>query len=273
MSEAKNITVGIIGSGNMGKALVLGMLREKKFTTSQIMASDVDKNQREALAKAAGISITDSNIELAKFAQIIVVAVKPQGMDAVLAELAPAMQSHHLIISIAAGIPLARLEKHLSKNPVMRVMPNTPALVGKGISAICAGSKATAAHLESASAIMRCVGEVILAPESWMDAVTATSGSGPAYVYYFIEALTTAAIDLGIDAQVAHKLVVETFAGSIALLQSSGESPETLRKRVTSPGGTTEAALRVLEEKGTRDILTQAVKAAANRGKELSRLL
>lgn len=273
MSDNNKISIGIIGSGNMGKALVLGMLRSKNFTTFQIMASDVDRNQREALAKVAGISVTDSNIALAKFARIIVLAVKPQGMDAVLAELAPAMQPHHLIISIAAGIPLARLEKHLSKNPVMRVMPNTPALVGKGISAICAGSKATTAHLESASAILRCVGEVILAPESWMDAVTATSGSGPAYVFYFIEALIAAAVELGIDAQAANKLVVETFAGSIALLQSSGESPEALRKRVTSPGGTTEAALRVLDEAGIRAILAQALRAAANRGKELSRLL
>ncbi len=265
----KGKKIGIVGAGNMGRALALGMLRGKSVATRDLMASDVDAAQRKGLSDAAGIAVTDKNAALAQFSEVMILAVKPQVMDAVLKELSGMVRPGQLILSIAAGVPLAKLEKALPKNSIVRVMPNTPALVGKGIAAICAGSRATKAETDIAAAILSCVGKCVVVPEFWMDAVTATSGSGPAYVYYFIEALVAGAVRLGIDPATAHTLVVETFSGSLELLQQSGESPETLRKRVTSPGGTTEAALHCMDEHHIKSLLGEALAAAAARGKEL----
>ncbi len=270
-SILKGKKIGVIGAGNMGRALVLGMQRSGAVATSDLMASDVDANQRKILSDAANIKTVEKNDGLVQASDVIILAVKPNVMNEVLGEIRKLVKPNQLVLSIAAGIPLAQLEKHLDKHAVVRVMPNTPALVGKGMAALCAGKRATPEHMALARAILECVGEAVEVPEAWMDAVTATSGSGPAYVFYFIEALTAGAVALGIEAKTAQKLVIETFSGSLELLKNSGESPEALRKRVTSPGGTTEAAVKYLNDHQTKKILAGALEAAAKRGKELSK--
>ncbi len=269
-NKLKGHRIGIVGAGNMGRALALGLCASGSVAKGDVMASDVEAAQRKAMQEASGVEVTPSNEALSGFADILILAVKPQVMDAVLKDLAAHASKNTLLISIAAGITLARIEKYFPQNPVVRVMPNTPALVRHGMAALCAGKKAGQNHVDLACAILRAVGEVVIVPESSMDAVTAVSGSGPAYVYYFIEALVEGAKAQGLSPETAAKLVIETVAGSMDLLQQSKEAPEILRKRVTSPGGTTEAALKYLDEQKARDIWRDAIAAAAKRGKELS---
>ncbi len=269
-NKLKGHRIGIVGAGNMGRALALGLCASGSVAKGDVMASDVDAAQRKAMQDACGIEVLPDNKNLAAFADVLILAVKPQVMDAVLKDLAAHAPKNTLLISIAAGITLARIEKYFPQNPVIRVMPNTPALVRHGMAALCAGKNAGQDHVDAACAILRAVGEVVIVPESSMDAVTAVSGSGPAYVYYFIEALVEGARAQGLPPETAAKLVIETIAGSIDLLQQSEETPEILRKRVTSPGGTTEAALKYLEAQKAREIWMGAIAAAAKRGKELS---
>ena len=274
MTETKEILrgkkIGVVGSGNMGRALILGMKRSGLVSPSDLIASDVDAAQRKALGDAAHVLTVAKNSILVEASDVVVLAVKPKDMKRALQEIGSLIKPDRLVISIAAGITLETLQKNLDKNPVVRAMPNTPALVGKGMAAICAGKRANSSHMHLARSILGCVGDVVEVPETWMDAVTATSGSGPAYVFYFIEALIEGAIALGIGPEIAKKLVIETFVGSLELLKTSGESPEVLRRRVTSPGGTTEAALRFLDDREIKKILAGALQAAAKRGKELS---
>lgn len=255
--------VAVIGAGNMGNAIIKGIKGRYK-----VIASDYDKSK---LAKLK-VSTTTDNVEAVKNSEIIILAVKPQSMDSVLNDIKHAVNPKHLVISIAAGIKTKKIENILGNIPVIRVMPNTPMLVGLGMSVICAGRFAKNKHMEVAEKIFASMGKVIhIKDETKMDAVTAISGSGPAYVYLFIESLVKAGIKLGLNKSDAETLVLQTFKGAVMLLEKSGKTPLELRKHVTSPGGTTEAALRVFEDKIFHEIVHLAVKSAHRRSKELSK--
>jgi pyrroline-5-carboxylate reductase len=225
---------------------------------------------RETLAQDYPVMIPADNQELAKRCEVIILAVKPQIIDSVLNEIAGHIGPKNLLLSIAAGIPCQRLETPLTAAvPVVRIMPNTPALINRGIAALAAGSAARDEHLETAAAIFTRLGETVIVPESQMDMVTAVSGSGPAYVYLVIEALLDAAVGIGLNRDLARKLVLETILGATEMVKQSGRQPMELKDMVTSPGGTTIAGLAELEKHGLRHAFNQALKSACQRSREL----
>lgn len=265
MSSAPE-SVGTIGGGNMAEAILRGLLRAG-HDPARLCASDPVPERREHLARELGIRTTDSNPQVASEAEVVVLAVKPQQLEAALGGL-PAHGP--LYLSIAAGTPAQKIRGWLgARARVVRAMPNTPALIGAGISAI-ASDGAEAEDLDRAEAVLRAVGEVVRVPEALLDAVTGLSGSGPAYVYLFIEALCEAGVRQGLPDDVAHELAVHTVVGAASMVRDTGEPPALLRERVTSPGGTTVAGLAALEQAGLRDALLEAVAAATARSKELA---
>jgi pyrroline-5-carboxylate reductase len=250
--------IAVIGAGKMGEALVSGLLKAGTSPDDLIITERYEERAHE-LSQRYGVKSV-SNADAANQAETIVLAVKPQDMDALLAELAPVVTPDRLIVTIAAGITTAAIERRLAAGvPVVRVMPNTPALVGEAMSAVAPGAHASAEHLDRAEALFRPVGRVVRLPESQLDAVTALSGSGPAYVFYLVEAMTDAGILLGLPRAVAHELIVQT-----------GEHPVALREAVTSPAGTTISAIRELENHGVRAAFLAALEAARDRSRELA---
>lgn len=267
MPEAK---LGVIGTGNMGSAIIRGVLQAGLFTPNEIAACDAIPEKAAELEKGLHVTIKPSASQTAQASQIVLIAVKPQTMEQCLGELKEAVTPDHLILSIAAGISTAYIEKRLiQKARVIRVMPNTPALVGAGATAICAGTHASEADMGQAERIFSGIGKVYRFPETLMDAVTAVSGSGPAYLFYFAECLIGAAVQSGLPQNSAADLVAQTLFGAAKLLRESGEKAETLRAKVTSPGGTTEAALKVMQARDFNGIITAAVQSAVKRGQEL----
>jgi len=265
----KNKTIVFIGAGNMAEALIRGLLVNQVASPQQIIATDVRPDRLAALQKQFGIRIESDNAQAARAADLIVLAVKPQQMSAVLATLRPGPQT--LIISIAAGITTTRIEQELGGSiRVIRVMPNTPALVGAGAAAVCAGRFALPEDSLAAETLLRAVGIVVTVEERLLDAVTALSGSGPAYIFLVTEALIKAGIEAGLPPEVARRLTIQTVFGSALLLRESSEDAAELRRKVTSPGGTTEAAIRVMVARNLPEIFQEAVAAAAQRGRELS---
>jgi pyrroline-5-carboxylate reductase len=275
--------VGFIGAGNMAEAMIQGIITSGLSRPEEIWASDVRSARLRQLTETYKINTTEENIEVFSRAELVVLAVKPQHMDEVLAGLAQALpgalQGVKLIISIAAGFPIKKIEDRLyppldqdAKGllPIVRVMPNTPALVLSGMAGMSGNSLAKESDLHDARRILEAVGKVIAFEEGDLDAVTALSGSGPAYVFYFIEAMTEAGAGLGLRPSHAIQLTLETMKGGVKLLEETGEAAASLRKKVTSKGGTTEAALRILERHGVKKHLMDAVRAAAQRSKELS---
>jgi len=261
--------IAIIGAGKMGEALVSGLLKAGT-SPDELLITERYEARAQELTQRYGVKAV-SNTEAAKTAETIVIAVKPQDMDSLLAELSSVVTPDRLIITIAAGIPTSAIEKRLVEGvPVVRVMPNTPALVGEAMSAVAGGAHAQAHHLERAEDLFRPVGKVIRLPEGQLDAVTALSGSGPAYVFYLVEAMTDAGILLGLPRSVAHELIVQTVVGSAVMLRDSGEHPGILREAVTSPAGTTIAAIRELENHGVRAAFLSALEAARDRSRELA---
>jgi pyrroline-5-carboxylate reductase len=268
----EEVRVGFVGAGNMAEAIARGLLDRKLVGADRLIVSDPSADRRRYFAESLGIRATDDNAAVVSVSDVIILAVKPQVMGQATGPVAPAFRHDHLVISIAAGIRTEKLDAFCGGIPaVVRVMPNTPALVGRGVSALCAGPRAEAAHLDLAEKLFASVGTTLRVQENAMDAVTAISGSGPAYVFYWMEAMLKAAGELGFDAHAARQLVYETLSGAAALAVSSAESPEVLRARVTSKGGTTEAAIRSLDSDGVASALIKAVHAAANRSRELSR--
>lgn len=260
-----NKTITFIGGGNMAEALIRGLLSAK---AGRIIATDVRAERLEQLQRTYGIETSSDNAASAAKADIVVLAVKPQKMSAVLEGLKIKSQ---LLISIAAGITTARIERELGGEPrVVRSMPNTPALVGAGAAALCKGRFATEADLATAERILSAVGIVVRTDEQQLDAVTALSGSGPAYIFYMAEAMIAAGVEAGLPEDVAKRLAVQTVFGAGKLLAESGELPSELRRKVTSPGGTTEAALKVKIDRGFAKIVAEAIHAAARRSRELS---
>ena len=268
----QNRTIAFIGAGNMGEALIRGLLAGRAVVPSQIIATDVRAERRDFLAKTFGVRAMDDNLQAVTAADIVVLAVKPQQVGEVLAGFKPAMSNKKLVISIAAGVTTARIERELGEGThVMRVMPNTPALVGAGAAAVAKGAHATDGDLAAAESILGAVGICVRVEEKFIDAVTALSGSGPAYVYYVIEAMIQAGVAAGLDEDLAKKLAMQTVYGAAKLLVESGEEPESLRRKVTSPGGTTAAALSVLmAPDGLEKLMTDAVAAAKRRAQELA---
>ena len=264
--------IGIIGCGNMGSALIHGMVKSRRFPSRQILAWDPDTRRLSGLTRRYKIRRVSSNSEVAE-AEIVLLAVKPQQMEEVLQEVRPSLNSRKLLISIAAGRSTDWIGKRVNGKavPVVRVMPNMPASVQKGVSAIAGGKHAKAAHLEQAEKIFRSIGDwVVCVPEKLMDAVTAVSGSGPAYFFFLMEEMIRQGIALGLPDKIARRLVLETAAGAAALAKETEEEPSALRARVTSKGGTTEAAFRVFSQKQVGENLRAGIHAAYQRAKEMS---
>jgi pyrroline-5-carboxylate reductase len=262
-----------VGGGNMGEALIAGLVRSGHWKPSHIIACDIRHDQLAKLQLRYKVQASADNRWAVREADIVLLAVKPQHMKHVLEEIGPVVRPEQLVLSIAAGIPTAFIEKFLAKGvPVVRIMPNTPALIGLGMAGMARGRYAKEAHERAARAIMETVGQALSVPERDMDAVTAVSGSGPAYVFYVAEAMKDAGVKLGLAPHVADALVRQTIQGAGTLLAQSHEEPQTLRERVTSPGGTTEAALKVMESSKVRAIFVKALKRAKERSRELSQL-
>jgi pyrroline-5-carboxylate reductase len=261
-------SIAILGGGKIGEALLSGLLRGER-TPADIVVSEKHPERAAYLGEKFGVQVTDV-ASAVKLAATLVLAVKPQDIDTLLAEIAQVIESRHLVVSVAAGITTAHIERALpGVVSVVRCMPNTPALVDEAMTAIAAGSHADEAHLEVAEALLGSVGRVVRVPEHQLDAVTALSGSGPAYFFYLVEAMIDAGILLGLPRTLAQDLIVQTAIGSAVMLRDSGEHPVQLREAVTSPGGTTIAAIRELEVHGVRAALLAAIEAAAKRSREL----
>jgi pyrroline-5-carboxylate reductase len=268
--------IGFIGAGNMGQALMKGLLKKGIMAPENIIVSDLDKGKLQVINYKLQVMPAKNNREVVEKSDIIILSVKPKDMEAVLREISVALadlsggKPFPLMISIAAGVTTAYIEEHLGKDvPVVRVMPNTPALIGAGMTAISRGRFAGAEEERTAEDIFRGVGETVRVREELMDAVTAVSGSGPAYVFAVMESLVKAGMREGLSPDLAQKLVSQTFLGSVRMARETAENLSALRERVTSPGGTTEAALRVFKEKGLEGILAEGVRVAARRAKEL----
>jgi pyrroline-5-carboxylate reductase len=262
--------LAIIGGGNMGEALLRGLLRAGVLAPAAIIATDSRAERTKHLAAAYGIEATADNAAAARRADVLVLSVKPQIIDGVLDELAEAIAPASLVVSIAAGVSTAHIEAKLKSGArVCRVMPNTPALVNAAATAIAGGLHASQDDIALVRMLFEAVGQVVEVPEGLLDAVTGLSGSGPAYVFVIIEALADAGVSVGLPRDTALALAAQTVLGSAKLLIDSGEHPGVLKDRVTSPGGTTIAGLHALEQGGLRATLINAVRAATARSNEL----
>ncbi len=262
-----------IGGGNMAEALLRGILASRRVPPERILATDV-RDERLAYLKATyGIAASSDNAAAACEAETIVLAVKPQVIHHALAELSGAVTDKQLLISIAAGVTTSAIEEHFPRHPVrvVRVMPNTPALVLEGMSALARGRHAGPGDLETARQIFESVGKVVVVDEGLMDAVTGLSGSGPAYVFLMIEALSDAGVKMGLPRDVAMALAAQTVRGAARLVLETGKHPGALKDMVASPAGTTIAGLHALEQGGFRAALINAVEAATHRSQELGR--
>jgi len=274
MVETAFPRIGFLGAGRMATALAKGMLEAGLISADQMIASDVVPAARDAFRVATAADTTDDNKVVFQDAEVIIVAVKPQSLSAALDDARPLITSDHLIVSIAAGIPLKTYEALLGQSVrVIRVMPNTPCLVGAGASAFALGSRATEADAELVSRLLRTVGIAYQLPEHQLDAVTGLSGSGPAYIYEIIEAISDGGVRVGLPRDVATRLAAQTVLGAAQMVLTTGAHPGVLKDAVTSPGGTTIVGLHVLEQAGLRGCLMNAVVAATERSRELGQSL
>ena len=261
--------IAILGAGQMGEALASGLLRAGVVSPAEILAAARRPERAEQLRVTYGIEVL-SAAKAADVAETLVIAVKPQDMGALLDEISPIVSPDKLVISVAAGITTDFIGRRLAGDvPVVRVMSNTPVLVDEAMSVISAGPHATEVHLRRAEELLRPVGKVLRIPESQQDAATALSGSGPAYVYFLVEAMVDAGILLGMPRGSALEMVKQAVYGAATMLRDSGEHPVLLREAVTSPGGTTINAIRELERHGVRAAILAAIEAARDRGREL----
>jgi pyrroline-5-carboxylate reductase len=262
-------TVAVIGAGKIGELVLAGLLRAG-WPADRLMATARRPERATELAERYGIEVVD-NLTAVHRAEVIAITVKPQDAATLMAEIGPKVPSDKLVISLCAGLPTSFFGTRLADGtPVIRVMTNTPAVVDAAMTAISAGSHATAEHLALAEELFSPLGRTIRLPESQQDAVTALSGSGPAYFYYLVEAMTDAGILLGLPRRVAHDLIVQSAIGSAVMLRDSGEHPVKLREAVTSPAGTTIAAIRELERHAVRAALIAALEAARDRAREIA---
>jgi pyrroline-5-carboxylate reductase len=267
---SSSLKIGFLGAGKMATALARGFTHAGLVAPDGIIASDPYEPARVAFGKEAAAKTTGSNPDVLKFADVLLLAVKPDQVNDVLAEARPHFTARHLLISIAAGVPIARIENALCAGArVVRVMPNTPALVGASASAFALGTAAQPEDARLAQKLFSAVGVAYQVKESLLDAVTGLSGSGPAYVFLIIEALSDGGVAAGLPREIATKLAAQTLLGSAKLLLETGQHPGVLKDMVTSPGGTTIEGLHELEEAGVRGALINAVRAATEKSKKL----
>ena len=263
------MTIALLGAGVMGEAVLAGLISTEDGPT-EVIVSEGRPERAAELRDRYGVEIVD-NVDAASRADTLLIVVKPQDVGSVLDDIAPVARTGQLVISLAAGITTASIEARLPDGvAVVRVMPNTPALVGAGMAAIAPGSHCSDDQLAIAEKLLSVTGRVVRVPEDQLDAVTAVSGSGPAYVFLVTEAMTEAGIALGLPAETASELAVQTVIGSAQLMRETGDEPGVLRQRVTSPGGTTAAALGELETRDLRGIFAAALERARDRGRELA---
>ena len=267
--KSNSICLSIIGGGVMAEAILSRLLKQSVFTASTVLVSEPRTERRDFLAGEYQVEVTPDNQTAISAGEILLLAIKPQVFDSVVANIEPNPDS--IIISILAGVTINKLEQAFPNNPVIRVMPNTPATVGAGMTAIAAGTKANEEHIDRAKSIFTAIGEVVEVPESMMDAVTGLSGSGPAFVALAIEALADGGVASGLPRAIALQLAIQTVLGTATLIKETEIHPGVLKDRVTSPGGTTIAGVAELESKGFRSALIEAVKTATERSKELGK--
>ena len=271
MSGSPDRKVAFLGGGRMGEALVSGLIRSGGRSADQIMVTSRREERSRELAETYGIDSTLSNADAVSWAEVLVLTVKPQDMEVLLSQIREHVTPQQLVVSFAAGIRTSFVEKHLPDGVhVVRVMSNVAVLVDEAMSVVAAGSNAEDRHLEVAEELLGYVGRVIRLKEVHLDAITATSGSGPAYFFLLAEAMIEACILLGLSRDVATELIIQTMLGSAKMLRDTGKHPVVLREMVTSPGGTTIAAIRHLEEAGVRAAFLNAIDAACRRSAELA---
>lgn len=264
--------LGIIGAGQMAEAIVRGVIRSGSVLGKQMIAADVSDVRRHVFSSELGTAVTAENAEVARQAKVVLLSVKPYQMAEVLAGIGAVMSPETLVISIAAGVKASAIEKHLGSAQTWRVvrsMPNTPMLVGEGMVAVAPGTHATPADLAAARKIFEASADVIDVMEDQIDAVTAMSGSGPAYFFYFVESMIKAGVAMGLSREQAHRLASKTCLGAGRMLMLSSDSPEDLRRKVTTPNGTTHAAIVAMQSRHLEEIVVEGVRAAEKRSREL----
>ena len=267
--ESNSISLSIIGGGVMAEAVLSRLLEQQVFVADRVLVSEPRAERRDYLSQKYRVKVTSDNQAAISAAEVLLLAVKPQVFNSVVANITPNPNS--TVISILAGVTIAKLEQAFPQQPVIRVMPNTPATVGAGMTAIAAGTHATEQHIEQAQTIFNAVGEVVAVPESSIDAVTGLSGSGPAFVALAIEAMADGGVASGLPRAIALQLATQTVLGTATLVRETGMHPGELKDRVTSPAGTTIAGVAKLESAGFRSALIEAVKTATERSKELGK--
>lgn len=267
-----SVNIAFIGGGNMAEAMLSALLREGIGEPKNVRVSDIKAERRQYLAQKYGVKTTDDNCEAVKVANLVILAVKPQDLDSVMAGLKGNLETGQLVLSIIAGAPIAKLERGLGHRRIVRVMPNTPAQVGQGMSVWTVTPTVSPEQITLAASLLRAMGkEMMVNDEDFIDKATAVSGSGPAYFFLFVELLTAAAESLGFSPEAACELVTQTMLGSSQYLAKSGRTPAELRRAVTSPGGTTAAALAVFENGQLANLVKDAVAAAHQRAGELGK--
>lgn len=264
-----SVKLGMIGGGVMGEALLSRLIAQTVYQPQEVLVSDPLPQRRDYLAEKYQVQVTSDNQAAAAASEVLLLAIKPQVFDAVVVGLSQGEATDQLVLSILAGVPLVKLAAAFPQQPVIRAMPNTPATVGAGITAIASGTQVQPSHVQKGKQILQAVGDVVEVPESMMDAVTGLSGSGPGYVAIAIEALTDGGVAAGLPRAIAAKLALNTVFGTAQLLKETGMHPAELKDRVTSPGGTTIAGISQLESAGFRSALIEAVRKAAQRSQEL----
>ncbi|RMH07394.1 MAG: pyrroline-5-carboxylate reductase [Nitrospirae bacterium] len=269
-SLLKNSNIAVIGAGNMGEALVTGLLKREVVSPKQLWATDVNPERHRLFAERFQIKTGSNNRQAAEWADVLILAVKPQTMNEVLNELTLPFREDRLVISVAAGIPIQTVLARLpARTHVVRAMPNTPSSVLEGVTALAGGPGVSSHHLEMARVIFEAVGKVVIVEEPLLDAVTGLSGGGPAYVCVIIEALADGGVKMGLSRATAQLLAAQTLLGAAKMVLESGEHPGVLKDRVASPGGTTIAGLHRLERGNVRAALIDAVESATRRAQEL----
>ena len=264
-------TLAVLGAGKAAEALISGVISSGWREAGEIVATARHQERLDELAERHGIRTTLANTEAVQGADIVVIGVKPQDIEGLLAEIGGSVRPEQTVVSIVAAIPTALIERHMEADvPVVRAMPNTPMTVHEGMAGICAGAHAGEEHLVRAEEVLSSVGRAVRVDEPYMDAVTAVSGSGPAYFALLAESMIEAGILLGLSREISTDLVVQTMLGTAKLLRDEGMHPVELREAVTSPGGTTIAAIRELEQAGVRAAFLNAIQAAMERSKELA---
>lgn len=262
--------ISFIGGGAMGEAMLSAVLNKKLCTSKDVCVSDITENRRSYLAQKYGITTTASNLESAQKGEVVILAVKPQNLAPVMAELKENLESGQLVLSIIAGARIATMSSGLAHKSIVRTMPNTPAQIGEGMSVWTSTSEVTVQQKKQAASILGAMGkEIYVDDEKYLDMATAVSGSGPAYVFLFIESLINAAVHIGIPANVARELVFQTVLGAAHFAQKSDKTLAELRRMVTSPGGTTAEALAQFEKGNYTDLILRAVAAAYEKAKQL----